>query len=64
MPRCGIHCPVAVLAAALLLAGCISPRYARPDVPVPPAYRGDAGANPEATGTLGELRWQDLIHDE
>jgi multidrug efflux system outer membrane protein len=65
MSRFGTHLPVAVLAAALLLAGCISPRYARPDVPVPPSYRGDAAtADPAATATLGELRWQDLIHDE
>ena len=64
MRRFGIHLPVTVLAAALLLGGCISPRYARPDVPVPPGYRGDAEANPKATASLGELRWQDLIHDE
>jgi multidrug efflux system outer membrane protein len=65
MSRIAIHRPAIVLSAALLLAGCISPRYARPDVPVPPSYRGDtATADPQATATLGELRWQDLIHDE
>ena len=64
MSRFGTHLPVAMLAAALLLGGCVSSRYARPDVPIPPTYRGDAPANPGATGSLGELRWQDLIPDE
>ena len=64
MSRFGTHLPVAVVAAALLLTGCISPRYARPDVPVPPAYRGDTTANPAAASSLGELRWQALLHDE
>ena len=52
------------------------PRYLRPDIPVPPSYRGEAGSpavavarngesgKPAETGSLGELRWQDLIHDE
>jgi multidrug efflux system outer membrane protein len=55
----------------LLLCACASPRYVRPDVPVPPSYRGDVpvpavpnGANSTQAGSLGELRWQDLIHDE
>jgi len=59
------------LAMLMLLSGCISPRYQRPDLPVPPSYRGDTtapGASGTAhngeTGSLGELRWQDLIHDE
>jgi NodT family efflux transporter outer membrane factor (OMF) lipoprotein len=55
-----------VLSAALLLGGCISPRYQQPDVPVPPSYRGDTVVSsvPGETGSLGELRWQDLIRDE
>jgi len=59
------------LILVLLLGGCAGPRYARPDVPVPPAYRGDApepsAAKPADDGrpqSFGELRWQDLIHDE
>ena len=27
--------------AALMLGGCATARYRRPDVPVPPIYRGD-----------------------
>ena len=52
----------------LLAGGCASPRYVRPDVPVPPAYRGDIpapdAANNGETRSLGELRWQDLVRDE
>jgi outer membrane protein, multidrug efflux system len=52
----------AALSAALLLGGCTGPRYVRPDVPIPPVYRGDSGST--GSQTLGELRWQDLIHDQ
>jgi NodT family efflux transporter outer membrane factor (OMF) lipoprotein len=59
------------VAGALLLGGCASPRYVRPDVPVPPRYRGDAmsSRNSDASahaepGSFGELRWQELIRDE
>jgi multidrug efflux system outer membrane protein len=63
---------VCLLFAALLLFGCTGPRYRRPDVPIPPSYRGDdaapavtpGAANHGETGTLGELRWHDLIRDE
>jgi outer membrane protein, multidrug efflux system len=53
--------------AALLLGGCARVPYRRPDVPVPPSYRGAPsapGSDNPAPGSLGELRWQDLIHDE
>src|ERR1035438_10880023 len=62
---------VSLVIPMLLLSGCIVPRYRRPDVSVPPSYRGDAqapgvpgAADNGKTGSLGELRWQDLIHDE
>jgi NodT family efflux transporter outer membrane factor (OMF) lipoprotein len=59
---------VSVLSAALLLGGCAGSRYRRPDVPVPPSYRGDAPApgapGASGAGSFGELRWQDLIQDE
>jgi multidrug efflux system outer membrane protein len=53
--------------AALLLSGCAGARYRRPDVPVPPGYRGDIsepGPSNVNLSTLGDLRWQDLIRDE
>ena len=54
---------------ALLLGGCSSPRYVRPDIPVPPTYRGDTAPVTGAAGTgepasLGDLRWQDVVRDE
>jgi multidrug efflux system outer membrane protein len=52
---------------ALLLGGCAGAPYRRPDVPVPPTYRADnspANGGQISSATLGELRWQDLIHDE
>jgi NodT family efflux transporter outer membrane factor (OMF) lipoprotein len=53
---------ISVLLVELLLTGCAGTSYQRPDVPVPPSYRG-ADTLPE-TGSLGEVKWQDLIHDE
>lgn len=53
-----------LLPGLFLLSGCISPHYRRPDLAVPPAYRGEAADTPEADGSLGELRWQDLVRDE
>jgi len=77
MRRDFLHRPAAVLslliaaAGALLLGACASPRYVRPDVPVPPSYRGDAIASRapgtavnSETASFGELRWQQLIRDE
>jgi multidrug efflux system outer membrane protein len=59
---------VAILqSGALLLGGCATARYRRPDVPVPPSYRGDSlepAAGSDNSRSLGELRWQDLIRDE
>jgi multidrug efflux system outer membrane protein len=58
------------LCVALLMVGCASPRYVRPDIPVPPGFRGgataaaDPGAYNGEPASLGELRWQDLIRDE
>lgn len=56
---------IAGLSAAVLLAGCATgPRYRRPDVPSPPAYRGGEQALAASGASLGELRWQDLVRDE
>jgi multidrug efflux system outer membrane protein len=71
MGRYCTHRPVLAMVISpivpmLLLSGCIAPRYLRPDVPIPPMYRGDTAAPgvPGANASLGDLRWQDLIHDE
>jgi len=56
-----------LLIIPLLLCACISPPYRRPDVSLPSAYRGNdtiPGATNSGKETFGELRWQDLIHDE
>jgi NodT family efflux transporter outer membrane factor (OMF) lipoprotein len=53
--------------SVLLLAGCAAAHYRRPDVPVPPTYRGDIMKQDAAngnSGSLGDLRWQDLIRDD
>jgi len=64
-PRSGWPYSRFVIATAALLGGCAGARYKRPDVPVPPAYRGDT-EEPATKGnaTLGELRWQDLVRDQ
>jgi multidrug efflux system outer membrane protein len=52
-------------ALAVLLAGaCISAPYHRPDVSIPPTFRGESSSSAGNAGSLGELHWQDLIHDE
>jgi NodT family efflux transporter outer membrane factor (OMF) lipoprotein len=48
----------------LMLSGCIRPHYVRPDVAVPPTYRGEAAGASGSGPSLGELRWRDLIRDE
>lgn len=58
---------VMLVLGAVLLGGCAGARYRRPDVPIPPSYRGDSIESPASNASaasLGELRWQDLIHDE
>jgi len=67
-PRRRQAIPAVAVGVALLLGSCASPRYTRPEVPVPPSYRGDAAPPPAAKSaesrSLGELRWQELVHDE
>jgi multidrug efflux system outer membrane protein len=53
--------------AVLALGGCAGARYQRPDLPIPPNYRGDTPEpvpGNKTTESFGELQWQDLIHDE
>jgi multidrug efflux system outer membrane protein len=58
---------IALLSAALLLAGCaVGPNYKRPTVAVPTAYRGalpDSTPQTEAA-SLGDQKWWDIFQDE
>ena len=58
-----VRYPIALL-VALTLAGCASPRYVRPDFPVPATHRGDTATNSGEPGGFGELKWRDLIRDQ
>jgi multidrug efflux system outer membrane protein len=63
---------ILLLSVILLTTGCtMGPRYKRPTVAVPGAYRGEApeqGAQPQNTAPpivpLGEEKWWDLFQDE
>ncbi len=50
----------------LLLQGClVGPKYHRPNVPVPPVYRGDATPAQAASSdrTFGERSWKEIFPD-
>src|SRR5579875_2167483 len=56
--------------ALLALSGCtVGPKYQRPQVPVPPAYRGSAQANSTPqnaapnTASIGAEKWSEVFHD-
>jgi outer membrane protein, multidrug efflux system len=54
---------VALLACAV--AGCtVGPDYRRPELPVPPAFRGLGPENPLDAGSIGNLTWWALFQDE
>ena len=58
---------IALLSAALLLAGCaVGPNYKRPTVAVPTAYRGTLpDSTPQAeAASLGDQKWWDIFQDE
>jgi outer membrane protein, multidrug efflux system len=55
----------ALLPAALLLAGCaVGPDYKRPEVPMPPDFRGRAPDAPVSHDSLGDLAWSQIFQDE
>jgi multidrug efflux system outer membrane protein len=55
----------ALLPAVLLLAGCaVGPDYKRPEVPVPPDFRGQAPDAPVSQVSLGDLAWAQIFQDE
>jgi outer membrane protein, multidrug efflux system len=61
------RCVVLLIAAALLSVGCtVGPRYKRPTVEVPGAYRGAApeqAAQPQLA-SFGDQKWWDVFQDE
>src|SRR5947209_2262861 len=54
-----------VLLAALLLVGCtVGPDYRRPQVAVPPDFRGLATDTPGGAESLGDIAWWKIFQDE
>jgi multidrug efflux system outer membrane protein len=54
-----------LLSAALLLAGCaVGPDYKRPDVPVPPEFRGQSPDVPASEKSIGDLAWFEIFQDD
>jgi len=52
------------LSAALLLAGCaVGPDYKRPEVQVPPEFRGQAPEIPATEKSVGDLAWWEIFQD-
>jgi outer membrane protein, multidrug efflux system len=55
----------ALLPAVLLLAGCaVGPDYKRPEVPVPPDFRGRAPDAPVSPESIGDFAWSQIFQDE
>jgi multidrug efflux system outer membrane protein len=55
----------ALLAAAFLLAGCtVGPDYRRPELPVPPDFRGQAPDTAPGEASIGDLAWWQIFQDE
>lgn len=52
------------IAVAMSSAGCAGPRYTRPQLAVPGAFRGGAVAAGGSTAGRGDLQWRDLIEDD
>ena len=53
-------------ATALVLAGCnVGPKYLRPQVPTPPAYRGpdDTAVSSDAKDSLGDQQWSAVFRE-
>jgi len=54
----------ALLSAALLLAGCaVGPDYKRPELQVPPEFRGQPADVPVSEQSIGDLAWWEVFQD-
>jgi outer membrane protein, multidrug efflux system len=55
----------ALFLAALVLAGCtVGPDYRRPDVPVPPRFRGATPDTAGSAASVADIVWWELFRDE
>jgi outer membrane protein, multidrug efflux system len=53
-----------LVAVALVLAGCtVGPNYRRPDVPVPPDFRGRAPEAPVSAASVADIAWWEVFGD-
>jgi multidrug efflux system outer membrane protein len=51
--------------ATMALAGCtVGPNYVRPDVPVPPEFRGRQPDEPVTATSVADIVWWELFRDE
>jgi multidrug efflux system outer membrane protein len=56
---------LALSVVAVAVAGCaLGPDYKRPELPVPPTFRGLGPENPAVAKSIGDLAWWDLFQDE
>lgn len=56
---------IIVLALAGMVSGCtVGPKYVRPAVKSPPAFRGAEAATGAPTTSLGDLKWFEVFKDE
>ena len=56
----------ALIAGALMLAGCnVGPKYVRPNVTAPPAFRGADGAQvaTDAKTSIGDEQWSSIYRE-
>ncbi len=57
---------VAALALTLALTGCnVGPKYTRPNVPAPPAFRGadNADVSSDPKTSIGDQQWSAIFHE-
>jgi outer membrane protein, multidrug efflux system len=55
----------ALVSAALVLAGCtVGPNYRRPEVPVPPDFRGQQPDPAVSAASIGDVAWWEVFRDE
>src|ERR1700761_5434326 len=60
------YCTAFAIFLLAALAGCtVGPKYKRPDVPAPPAFRGadDASVTSDAQGSLGDQQWAQVFRE-